>query len=976
MSEINLNDRFPDMTPIRKTPALGTINGIGLTINGSRDHDPETGTYVATHCFSVLFIPVFAIGAYRVARAEEGGWYFLGKEPLSVFAKGWNCLVIVSVLAGIGFGWRNSHTGTPEYAAGQKLAQAETLAGDGSVAEAAELYREVATGTTNRRQEAQRGLREMLLGDGMEGVSLGDLASVFEIAVDLQRQNLLVEVDLAARAVQLVGQRADADPAAALSVLDAATRYGYESDELKALRRRYLEALVARDANDIAAASRLAVICEADGDMEKCQQLLLPLEDRLGDTEGARILGQIYAAEGEFEKSHALLGPYTEQRLARLHAAEQDFENAFTTAQERVIGQLEKGEAPESFYQKYNTSSSDQQNVMVQEYMADKIKDDPEIAKTQESLQRAAEVVPVALALGFVLLRRAQEMDDPQARQAELEKAEKTFLAIRGVAGESDQYRLYLGQVYYWLGKQDEGRQLFDELLEAKGRGFDTLTAVAQVLREVGAATEFRSMIEEAYGSTSEQQKKQTAAFIRSLSSVDVDDQILWLGRSDTSNLSVKAMLSSALGNKAMTEGKEQDAANHLREAIKIHESQPETADLLNNLSLVYRSLAHVTGDRNHCHKAAEMLEKAVALSPSDSILLHNAASAVMESALWDITGEVIDFTKVKGSADLSLIGFLCRSSSDYETYRERLKTDPKIARVVVLRQNSLVLAPRRAVDYDELADIYRQQKDVEALRTLLERVEATELDFEDVNRPLIEHYGGQSDAKGKAEAEGRLAGFRKAVDATRTSGGPTFAVAVEKVFRRHAFLYMIDEPIDCDQLVQLAEEAHTASPSSGTYGILIAALLTRASTTCAQSSPAYAEHASKYRRSLGPSHLIALLLSSDEESRKPLLENADVQRVIQLMIEKGKSFPNEWSFWDWAMFRHADPKQATAVAEALGGDEVRRVLTVLKTRLAPLAATPACDRYWMLQVDGKQDEANAVLREAADRGVPIPVDF
>lgn len=121
---------------------------------------------------------------------------------------------------------------------------------------------------------------------------------------------------------------------------------------------------------------------------------------------------------------------------------------------------------------------------------------------------------------------------------------------------------------------------------------------------------------------------------------------------------------------------------------------------------------------------------------------------------------------------------------------------------------------------------------------------------------------------------------------------------------------------------------------------------------------------------------MIALLISSDEKLRRPLLENADVQRVIKLMIEKGKSFPNERSFWDWAMFRHADSEQAAAAAQALGSDEVRRLSVSLKTRLAPLAAQPACDRYWMLQIDGRQDEATAALRKCADQGVPIPVDF
>src|SRR5947199_280923 len=82
------------MRPIRSAPALGSVNGIGLLAYGARDYDEETRTYVKTQCFCVLFVPVLAIGAYRVADAEGGGWYFLGKVPLSTLARLWNFLLL------------------------------------------------------------------------------------------------------------------------------------------------------------------------------------------------------------------------------------------------------------------------------------------------------------------------------------------------------------------------------------------------------------------------------------------------------------------------------------------------------------------------------------------------------------------------------------------------------------------------------------------------------------------------------------------------------------------------------------------------------------------------------------------------------------------------------------------------------------------------------------------------------------------
>src|SRR5262245_29593490 len=78
-----LNERFPEMEPISGPPTLSTINGIGSMVYGQRDFDAETGTYVKTQCFCLLFIPIMALKAFRVADAPGGGWYFLGRVPLS-----------------------------------------------------------------------------------------------------------------------------------------------------------------------------------------------------------------------------------------------------------------------------------------------------------------------------------------------------------------------------------------------------------------------------------------------------------------------------------------------------------------------------------------------------------------------------------------------------------------------------------------------------------------------------------------------------------------------------------------------------------------------------------------------------------------------------------------------------------------------------------------------------------------------------
>src|SRR5262249_33114273 len=154
--------------------------------------------------------------------------------------------------------------------------------------------------------------------------------------------------------------------------------------------------------------------------------------------------------------------------------------------------QIRSGKAPGFPYEQFNRASKEEKITIFWDYAEPKLKADPAFQKAQADLMRATPVVQVVLDLGGVLLRRAQALADPEARKAELEKAEKTFLDVRGLAGQTPQFRLHLGQVKYWLGKHGDGRKLLDEYLEAQQRETDSLLAVSNLLREVGLTPDAR----------------------------------------------------------------------------------------------------------------------------------------------------------------------------------------------------------------------------------------------------------------------------------------------------------------------------------------------------------------------------------------------------------------------------------------------------------------------------------------------------
>lgn len=138
--------------PLKQAPSLFTFNGIGVGVLGERDARGD-GTYVTTRYAKLIYIPIFPIDAYRVARGEEeGSYYFLHREPLSRAARIWRWVVLAAVLtAGIGYAVA-SHVGSPDYRLASAIAAAQ----------------EAERGESGADPEAQLARYEAALGDSPE----------------------------------------------------------------------------------------------------------------------------------------------------------------------------------------------------------------------------------------------------------------------------------------------------------------------------------------------------------------------------------------------------------------------------------------------------------------------------------------------------------------------------------------------------------------------------------------------------------------------------------------------------------------------------------------------------------------------------------------------------------------------------------------------------------------------------------------
>ena len=68
-----------DLEPVRKAPTLFTINTFGFKLYGKSDYDHETDSFMTTHYFVVLMLPLFPIARYRVISEDGVSYRFIGK---------------------------------------------------------------------------------------------------------------------------------------------------------------------------------------------------------------------------------------------------------------------------------------------------------------------------------------------------------------------------------------------------------------------------------------------------------------------------------------------------------------------------------------------------------------------------------------------------------------------------------------------------------------------------------------------------------------------------------------------------------------------------------------------------------------------------------------------------------------------------------------------------------------------------------
>lgn len=740
-------------------------------------------------------------------------------------------------------------------------------------------------------------------------------------------------------------------------------------EDLSKLKLSLLELLVKQRPDDASLATDLAQIYEGQKKWKEIADLLLPHKARLGQGEGARILGQVLAAKGAVDDAYALLKPYTEVRLKTYRDAEKAYYDFINAEWDKVLAELRAGKAPITFWMPFKQADKATQQEMVNEYIKKHLDGLPEVKTRLAKLRSSAAIVPVALDLGIVIVGKAQASNNPDERKHYLQDAESTFLTIQGAVANTPDFQFYLGQVYYWLGKHTEGKQLFEKLLTSTGRSYPSLMTIATKLREVGDFSYARVLTEEAYKKGTTAQQRNGAARTRAVMQKDTDDAITWLLRADQTDPQVQVDLNNSRGNKAEENSQYTAALAYYRKAVDAYGRLPESASNVNNAALVYLSIARISKDMAAKQKGLELMDKAVSMDQSNSIALHNSASILMQAAIEDVLTGRINPEKLAVAASFDTLQFLYANQQQKDVLIKQLIANPAFIKAKAYYQKDLVLAPKSMGVHQDLFRIYAVTDSESELESLVESTIKVELDTKDLVESAQEYYSGKRNQEYRLRNDAQIQDLNKRLQKiNKQSDKLTYALGLSRLVGLYIIQADLGVAINPDQVVNLARQAHELSPSTATTSALMSAFQFRVSHAMSKTDMTYKHMYEAMQRKLNPADLITAALLINQNWKDKIVHNPDFKKATELLITTNKGFKHGWRVNEWIMIQAVDGKLADEVAGNLRSDKVEMLSAKLTNNYASLTVS---GQYGQLQRMYFENHDPAVLDKIRNLVLP-----
>lgn len=433
------------------------------------------------------------------------------------------------------------------------------------------------------------------------------------------------------------------------------------------------------------------------------------------------LLGIATARSGKVDQAAALLRPLVERDFQAYITDMVELRKVTETKTENSWRALEKGTVDQSVLRRLNSLSQDQAQREAAKWVQDQVDRDPYIRSVAEKVKHFGDIHTAASELALVELELGQSLAKGPERQARLEAAEHLFVELRKILDNDPHQELQLGQVYFWLGKDKEGQEIYDKL---EGQGDAALLhQMGEVYRNLGRHDAARRILELAFGKA-EGTMKTDIAMTRGLTSTTSEDRHAWLLKCDQNSTRVKFELDQLEAEQNLEAGKYAAATMALQRVAEFYARLPERTMVFNNGSIVQLELASATGDLKYQMEALRLMRRAHESAPEDAIVLSNYVHDLQRVGIAALTGNILRTDLLHELPDWRWQDYAVPRTLP-DALAVKAKSQPELRRSAELGAKSAVLSPDGQTGWQAQSFYYRACRDGAGLRRLREQLES-----------------------------------------------------------------------------------------------------------------------------------------------------------------------------------------------------------------------------------------------------------
>ncbi|MBW2731768.1 MAG: hypothetical protein JRH20_05200 [Deltaproteobacteria bacterium] len=646
------------------------------------------------------------------------------------------------------------------------------------------------------------------------------------------------------------------------------------------------------------------------------------------------LLGSLLVDGGELKRAEEILEIQLGARLPAFERSRRRYSEARQKRAAALVAQA-KRRIPIEIESELRVASKDKQGDIFQRWLAKKLNGDAHLETLRSRFMVYGDVVPTALTLGTIKLRRAARTRGA-ARHLLLSRAERVFLAIQGEAAGIPSYHLGLGQVYYRLGKREAGAKEFAALLARKDAPLSL--AVCTAYRDLGMVKEARQQTKVVYEAF-DTPHKQGAAVLMALMARDDEEKETWLRRANNKDAYVRMLLLEVQARRLQKQNDRKGADRKLAEVVAFYKlTAKNTASSANNAALALQARFACTAKRAHLDEALKMLEHARRLEPDSALILTNLAE-ILSRRISIRTFEKFYPLSLLQRADVTaptVLGWLLDGPRRMEVRRD-IANNPDFRRVLEVSQQAEVLGPSRTSSYSVQSNWLSLVEDAKGLRALWERLERVKsLDVADRKAYRAKQRSGANDAKDLKRARTRLGQLDKL---EAKAGGDKVAMAaiyLQKASLHHRIAFLSKDAKEAVVATGLRARAMVLHPAfnmgaSGADSLILAALL----STCEKSPQLAKRHASE-ARGLDNVTFLYQLAQTDEALAQQVMQQKDWKVAIRMIRARLSGSEREPRLNDLMIALLAGDKALLARTKSALDKELNRLSLQIGKRLDP----------------------------------------